>query len=320
MAVYDVFNGDADGVLALHQFRLAHPETSELITGVKRDVKLIKQLLDASDLQIQVFDISLESNEDSVQTLLDQNCSFLWFDHHRRGALPDSEKLITHIDLSPSCCTSILVDQHLKGQHHLWAIAAAYGDNLRAVADKLGEAANLTESEQSQLREIGETLNYNGYGEAKEDLNIWPADLYLELRNWSQPFDYYKKSDVFKKLQTQKSADENVLGQSQKLFDCAAGNITLLPKGPSSKRMSGIFSNDLVHTEPEKAHAIFTHLDDDSGYRISIRAPLNQLKNADTLAKRFPTGGGRAGAAGVNELPHDQLENFYRAFEEVFAC
>lgn len=320
MAIYDVFNGDADGILALHQFRLAHPETSQLITGVKRDVKLIQQLQGHSDLQINVFDISLESNENAVQNLLDQNCSFLWFDHHRRGSLPDSEQLTTHIDLSPSCCTSILVDQDLKGQHHLWAIAAAFGDNLRAVAEKLCESANLNETEQAQLRDIGETLNYNGYGEAREDLNIWPADLYDELKNWTQPFDYYRQSQIFKRLQAQKTEDENVLGQSQKLFECSIGNITLLPRGPSSKRMSGIFSNDLVHTEPDKAHAIFTHLDDNSGYRISIRAPLSKLENADTLAKRFPTGGGRAGAAGVNQLPHDQLENFYRAFEEVFSC
>lgn len=320
MAVYDVFNGDADGILALHQFRLAHPETTQLITGVKRDVKLIRQLLEQSNSQINVFDISLESNEDAVQALLEKNCSFLWFDHHRRGSLIDSEQLSTHIDLSPTCCTSILVDQYLNGQHHLWAIAAAFGDNLRAAAEKLCEAANLSTEEQSQLREIGETLNYNGYGETKEDLNIWPADLYADLKNWSQPFDYYLNSEIFKNLQNQKSKDENILGQSQKLFDCSVGNITLLPKGPSSKRMSGIFSNDLVHSEPEKAHAIFTHLDDDSGYRISIRAPLNKLENADTLAKRFPTGGGRAGAAGVNELPHDQLDNFYQAFEEVFSC
>jgi hypothetical protein len=37
----DVFNGDADGLCALHQLRLAEPVQSELVTGVKRDIKQI---------------------------------------------------------------------------------------------------------------------------------------------------------------------------------------------------------------------------------------------------------------------------------------
>ena len=44
---YDVFNGDADGICALLQLRLAEPLDSKLITGVKRDISLLKQV-DAS--------------------------------------------------------------------------------------------------------------------------------------------------------------------------------------------------------------------------------------------------------------------------------
>jgi hypothetical protein len=36
---YDVFNGDADGICALVQLRLAKPIQSNLITGVKRDIE-----------------------------------------------------------------------------------------------------------------------------------------------------------------------------------------------------------------------------------------------------------------------------------------
>jgi len=36
MAYYDVFNGDADGICALHQLRLAEPREATLVTGVKR--------------------------------------------------------------------------------------------------------------------------------------------------------------------------------------------------------------------------------------------------------------------------------------------
>jgi hypothetical protein len=44
MSTYDVFNGDADGICALIQLRLAEPKESILITGVKRDIKLAKQV------------------------------------------------------------------------------------------------------------------------------------------------------------------------------------------------------------------------------------------------------------------------------------
>jgi len=318
MSAFDVFNGDADGVLALHQFRLAHPQESTLITGVKRDVNLIGQLRDQCDARVVVFDISLEINQQEVLAAIARGCSFTWFDHHRRGDLLDGPRLETHINLAPTCCSALLVDEYLGGQYHLWAVAAAYGDNLRELADQLSAKAGLSKNEAQSLKDLGETINYNGYGEVREDLNIWPADLYLDLKKYENPFEYSSVSKVFERIQKQKQEDERVLGQSTELYRSKVGVVILLPEGSSSKRMSGIFSNDLVHNEPEMAHAILTHLDAEQGYRISIRAPLSRLEKADTLAKQFPTGGGRAGAAGVNQLPKDQLPIFFQAFEETF--
>ena len=42
MSYIDILNGDADGILALHQLRLTNPQKSRLITGVKRDTKLLQ--------------------------------------------------------------------------------------------------------------------------------------------------------------------------------------------------------------------------------------------------------------------------------------
>jgi hypothetical protein len=36
MRYHDVFNGDADGICALHQLRLADPLDSILVTGLNR--------------------------------------------------------------------------------------------------------------------------------------------------------------------------------------------------------------------------------------------------------------------------------------------
>ena len=63
----DVFNGDADGICALHQLRLADPRPgARLITGVKRDIQLLKQLAGTSKAHITVLDVSLDSNREEL--------------------------------------------------------------------------------------------------------------------------------------------------------------------------------------------------------------------------------------------------------------
>eukprot|EP00487_Bulimina_marginata_P011750 TRINITY_DN7573_c0_g1_i1.p1 TRINITY_DN7573_c0_g1~~TRINITY_DN7573_c0_g1_i1.p1 ORF type:complete len:107 (+),score=7.45 TRINITY_DN7573_c0_g1_i1:236-556(+) len=59
---YDVFNGDADGIIALLQLRLAAPKDSTLITGVKRDISLLKQVDVSKATAVTVLDISLGKN------------------------------------------------------------------------------------------------------------------------------------------------------------------------------------------------------------------------------------------------------------------
>lgn len=41
---YDVFNGDADGILSLIQLRKHEPKNSILITEVKRNIKLMQKV------------------------------------------------------------------------------------------------------------------------------------------------------------------------------------------------------------------------------------------------------------------------------------
>lgn len=55
---FDVFNGDADGICALHQLRLNEPLDSELITGVKRDIELLNRVSVKSGDNVVVLDVS----------------------------------------------------------------------------------------------------------------------------------------------------------------------------------------------------------------------------------------------------------------------
>ena len=59
MPLIDVFNGDADGLCALHQLRLADPADSELVTGPKRDISLLKRVQARAGDRITVLDLTL---------------------------------------------------------------------------------------------------------------------------------------------------------------------------------------------------------------------------------------------------------------------
>ena len=83
--------------------------------------------------------------------------------------------------------------------------------------------------------------------------------------------------------------------------------------------LRGLFSNERAREKPDLAHAIIIE-NNDKSYRISVRAPLNRRKGADTLCRAFPTGGGRVAAAGINALPVELLDDFVNSFIEVFAA
>ena len=70
MAKVDIFNGDADGICALTQYRNAIPGSSRLVTGVKRDIALVaKGGIEAGD-EVVVLDVSLDKNRDGLVAAL----------------------------------------------------------------------------------------------------------------------------------------------------------------------------------------------------------------------------------------------------------
>ena len=51
----------------------------------------------------------------------------------------------------------------------------------------------------------------------------------------------------------------------------------------------------------------------DDGFVVSVRAPLSASGGANELCNRFG-GAGRAGAAGIDQLPEHELERFIGEF------
>jgi hypothetical protein len=311
--IYDAFNGDADGICALHQLRLAEPVESTLITGVKRYIGLLKKIDAAAGDEINALDIAVEKNAAALAALLAKGVKVRWFDHHNPGELPVHPNFQAHIDTSADVCTSLLVDQHLGGLYRIWAVTAAFGDNLHAAARAAAEPLGLSASQLDQLRELGECLNYNGYGDSLADLHFHPAELYRQLHTYRDPFAFMLESPAFKTLSAGYAADMANARACAAVEERTSGAVFVLPDAAWARRVSGVYANDLATAHPQRAHALLTRAPG-GHYVVSVRAPLSNKSGADELCKRFETGGGRKAAAGINILPADRIPDFVAAF------
>lgn len=317
MTHYDVFNGDADGLCALRQLRLANPIDSVRITGVKRDVALLQRVPATAGDSVTVLDVSIDANRTALMSLLERGVTIQYFDHHGAADIPAHPLLHTVIDRRPTVCTGILVDRYLGGAWREWAIAAAFGDNFAAEAQSLAATRSLQPERIAKLQAVGECLNYNAYGEREEDLIVHPAALYDILSRHTDPVVFSETEPVFRQICEARERDLESVQQVRPAAVLSCGAIYILPDQPWCHRVRGVFGNMLATTAPGCAHAVLTE-NGRSGYIVSVRAPLSDRRNADTLCKRFASGGGRAAAAGINHLPSSALADFVAAFERTF--
>jgi hypothetical protein len=315
--IYDAFNGDADGICALHQLRLAEPVESTLVTGVKRDIGLLKQIDAVAGDEVNALDIAVEKNAVPLTAMLEKGVKVRWFDHHNPGELPVHANFQANIDTAADVCTSLLVDRYLAGKYRIWAVAGAFGDNLHTAARIAAEALGLSASQLDQLRELGECLNYNGYGDSLTDLHFHPAELYRLLHPYLDPFAFMRESPAFQTLSAGYAADMACARACEPMQVRSSGAVFMLPDAAWARRVSGVFANDLATAHPERAHAMLTRAPK-GHYVVSVRAPLSNKSGADELCKRFETGGGRKAAAGINVLPEERISDFVAAFYETW--
>ncbi len=310
MAHYDVFNGDADGICALTQLRNAQPVDSTLVTGVKRDISLLKQVdAEAGDV-ITVLDVSLDKNRDALVSVLEAGANVFYCDHHFAGEIPESEHLTALINTEPDVCTSILVNGYLQGAFVEWAVVGAFGDNLFDSAERLARPLDLTGDKLARLKDLGTYINYNGYGASLDDLHFDPAELYKLVSAHASPFGFMEDSrEDFERLENGFREDMASAAATTPERASSASAVVILPDEAWARRVSGVYSNDLANGNPDRAHAVLTEKAN-GNFLVSVRAPLNNKTGADELCMRFPTGGGRKAAAGVNDLPAEQLGDF----------
>jgi hypothetical protein len=317
MSQYDVFNGDADGLCALHQLRLIDPLDTQLVTGPKREIELLTRVPADQAESVTVLDISMEKNGAALRALLEAGARVAYFDHHFPGEIPDHPGLSAHLDTRPEVCTSLLVDAYLDGRARAWAVVGAFGDNLDDSARQAAEPLGLDESDISRLRELGICLNYNGYGPRIEDLHFAPDALYRRLQPYADPFDFMTQDPAFAQLRDGYADDMARARALKPEYDDARHRLVILPAESWARRASGVYANELAQDAPEKAHAILTRLGG-GGFLVSVRAPVARPEGADQLCRCFATGGGRTGAAGINHLPEADYDAFLEAFRAAF--
>ncbi|EOG1784032.1 DHH family phosphoesterase [Vibrio parahaemolyticus] len=316
---YDIFNGDADGIIALLQLRLADPIDSQLITGVKRDIKLVEKVDVQAGDELTVLDISMEKNMAGLEQALAQGAHVFYADHHKAGDIPQHGNLDAHIDLDANMCTALIVDKLLEGRFHTWAITAAYGDNLIAKADALADQAGLNNEQKAQLKELGTLINYNGYGSKVDDLHFHPADLYRALVQYISPFEVIEdKASPYYQLQLAYQQDIDAAQAVPATYESDTLKLFELPNTAASRRISGVYGNWLANQNPDSAHAVLTE-NADGTYTVSLRAPLNNKQGAVAVCGQFPTGGGREAAAGINALRKEDVNAFIDEVETYYA-
>lgn len=272
------FNGDADGICSMVQWGLVHGIEGQIVTGVKRDIELLKKVHPNMGDEIVVMDISLARNHVMARKFCDDGFKMTWFDHHLPGDA--IEGLETYIDTSANVCTAKIVEDFLQLKSD-WSEVALHGDGLSQYSSK------------PEFKELGELLNYNGYGADLSDLHIHPDKLMLICLESKTPERFMKTSE-FTILQ-QGFATDISKANSVEIVD----GIYLLPDESWARRVVGVMAHR-INSEKPGPHVIA--IDKGDTLQVSLRG---QSGIGDICAKFG--GGGRATAGGIDALPKGEI-------------
>lgn len=317
MTHFFAFNGDADGLCALQQLRLAEAPDAILVTGVKRDIQLLRRIEAARGDRVTVLDVSHEQNRADVQRLLTAGAGVRYFDHHFAGDLPAHPGFDAHINTEPDVCTSALVNGYLKGRHVRWAIVAAFGDELPQLGEALAKAHGLAPETVAPLAQLGHRLNYNAYGETVGDLHFDPAALADAMLPFADPHDFMRDTGIFLALCEGYREDMEKARALCPLREVPGAALVQLPHEAWARRATGVLANELMRARPDMALAVLSPKAA-GGFVVSVRVPVGRAASADDFCRTFETGGGRKRAAGINHLPETEVEPFIAKFETAF--
>jgi nanoRNase/pAp phosphatase (c-di-AMP/oligoRNAs hydrolase) len=260
------------------QWGLVHGVEGNSVTGVKRDIELLANITPESGDEIICMDISLARNHSRARELCDRGFKITWFDHHLAGE--PIEGLDAHIDTSSNVCTAKIVENFL-GVKSEWAEVALHGDGLSV------------HSSRPDFKELGELLNYNGYGADLDDLHFHPDKL-MRLCLESKTPEKFLQTPAFETLK-KGFADDMRNVESINEVD----GIYLLPNEAWARRVVGVMAHRINSTGPGP-HVIA--IDKGNTLQVSLRGN----DGIGDICSMFG-GGGRATAGGIDALPKEEI-------------
>ena len=272
------YNGDADGICSMVQWGLVHGVEGKRITGVKRDIVLLDRIHPSEDDEVIVMDISLARNHSMAQKLAQGGADITWFDHHLAG--DKIESINAYIDTSDNVCTARIVEQYL-GVESNWAQVALHGDGLSK------------HSSIPEYKELGELLNYNGYGADLTDLHFHPDELMMLCLESKTP-EQFMQSPAFAKL---KQGFDYDISNAESITE--QDGFFLLPNEAWARRVVGVMAHR-INEKGAGPHVIA--IDKGSTFQISMRGQTG----IGELCAIFG-GGGRATAGGIDNLPKAEI-------------
>ena len=272
------YNGDADGICSMVQWGLVYGIEGHRVTGVKRDIELLERVNPNPDDEIIVMDISLARNHARAVELSTQGFDITWFDHHLAGEPIDG--ITTNIDTSSDVCTARIVEKFL-GLESDWAQVALHGDGLSVHSSK------------PEIKELGELLNYNGYGADLSDLHFHPDELLLLCLQAKTPQNFMDTQAFM----TLKNGFESDLSNAKNIEQNKG--YYLLPNEAWARRVVGVMAHR-INESGDGPHVIA--IDKGETLQVSIRGS----EGIGELCKMFG-GGGRATAGGIDALPKNEI-------------
>ncbi|MBJ61935.1 MAG: hypothetical protein CMB57_01645 [Euryarchaeota archaeon] len=272
------YNGDADGICSMVQWGLVYGIEGHRVTGVKRDIELLERVNPNPDDEIIVMDISLARNHARAVELSSQGFDITWFDHHLAGEPIDG--ITTNVDTSANVCTARIVEKFL-GVESDWAQVALHGDGLSVHSSK------------PEFKELGELLNYNGYGADLSDLHFHPDDLLLLCLQAKTPQNFMETQAFM----TLKNGFESDLSNAKNIE--LNNGYYLLPNEAWARRVVGVMAHR-INESGDGPHVIA--IDKGETLQVSIRG----IEGIGELCKMFG-GGGRATAGGIDALPKSEI-------------
>lgn len=272
------YNGDADGICSMVQWGLVHGVDGNRVTGVKRDIELLDRINPSKGDEVIVMDISMARNHSMAQKFAQNGANITWFDHHLAGE--NIESISAHIDTSDNVCTARIVEQHL-GVESSWAQVALHGDGLSK------------HSSIPEYKELGELLNYNGYGADLTDLHFHPDDLMMLCLESKTP-EQFMLSTAFVKL---KEGFDSDMSNADSIVE--KDGFFLLPNEAWARRVVGVMAHR-INEKGTGPHVIA--IDKGSTFQVSIRG-----KNGIGELCAMFGGGGRATAGGIDNLPKAEI-------------